>query len=404
MKLNLDQFIFALSDTVDLVGVDEILHSKRVGYMAYKCAQTLGYDNARQKRLLHLGLLHDCGVSSTKERRKLVNELDWENSDIHCQIGAERMEFFEPLKPFAQAIRHHHTRWDKLKDQDITEETKLEANLLYMLDRVDYLGLVTPGPNWLFKKDVVRHKINFYSGTYFHPDLVDIFLNTSESEAFWFSLDSLILMDFIEQQKKAEETIFITSDQISIVAELFARIVDAKSPFTAEHSFGVARLSKQIAEYMGLDKDTCLKIEVTGLLHDLGKLQVPDRVLENPGPLDGEDLSCMRHHSYVTFRILKKITGFEDIALWASNHHEALDGSGYPFRRKGDEIGIESRILAIADIFQALAQNRPYRQAQPLEKIITFLQTNAEKGRLDTKLVGMVTDNKEQCYQLAMEY
>ncbi len=403
MKLDLEQFIFALSDTVDLVGVDEILHSKRVGYMAWKCSKTLGFDTNRQDKLLHLGLLHDCGVSSTKERRNLVNELDWDDSYIHCRIGAGRMEHFDPLKPFAQTILHHHTPWKTLKDQDVAEDVKLEANLLYLLDRVDYLSLITPGSSWLSKKDVVRDKINRFRDNYFNPDLLDGFLKASDNEAFWFSLENLMVADFIEEKKRAQDHIRIEIDQLKSMAELFAQIVDAKSPFTAEHSTGVARLSTQLAEHSGLDKDTCLKIEVAGLLHDLGKLQVPDRVLENPGPLGGEDLSCMRHHSYVTYRILNKIAGFEEIALWAANHHEALDGSGYPFRRKGNEIGIESRILAIADIFQALAQNRPYRDAQPLDKIVTFLQQNAQKGRLDNTLVDIVANNREHCYQTATD-
>lgn len=313
------------------------------------------------------------------------------------------MKHFDLLKTFADPILYHHTRWETLKDQDIPEETKIDANLLYLLDRADHLGQVTPGVKWISKKDVVRHKINQFKGTYFHPDLTDSFLRSSENEAFWFSLEPLMLADFIEQRKKIEDDIYIPFDQLKNVAELFAQIVDAKSPFTAEHSSGVARIAMHLAEFAGLDKDTCLKIEVAGLLHDLGKLQVPDRVLENTGPLDSEDLSSMRNHSYLTYRILKKITGLEEIALWAANHHEALDGSGYPFRRKGSELSIESRILAIADIFQALAQDRPYRDAKPLEKIVSILDKHAQKGRLDTTLVEMVTANKEHFYQAAIE-
>lgn len=402
MKLDLDQFIFALSDTVDLVGVDEIQHGKRVGCMAWNCAEKLGSDTTQQKRLLKLGLLHDCGVSSTREHRKLVDELDWEDSQTHCKIGAERMKYFEPLNSFSETILHHHTHWETLKDKKMGEEIKIEANLIYLLNRVDYLGQITPGPDWISKKNIIRHEVNSFKDTYFHPELVEAFLCASENEAFWFSLDPIMLIDFMEQRKKAEDQISIPNDQLKTAAELFAQIVDAKSPFTAEHSFGVARLATHMAEQSGLDRNTCLKIEIAGLLHDLGKLQVPDRILEKPGALDGDELSCMQHHSYVSYRILKKITGFEDIALWTANHHEALDGSGYPFRRKGDELDIESRIVTVADIFQALAQNRPYRDAQPLEKILTFLQENARKGRLDNTLVEMIADTRELCYQKAM--
>jgi HD-GYP domain-containing protein (c-di-GMP phosphodiesterase class II) len=402
MRLDLEQFIFALSDTVDLVGVNELLHSKRVGTMAWRCSETLGFDKQQQKRLLHLGLLHDCGVSSTREHKKLVSEMDWKNSNVHCRIGASRMAYFGPLESFAETILYHHTRWEVLKDTPILEKTKLEANLLYLLDRVDYLGHITPGSNWISKKDAVRHKIKQYRNTYFNPDLVEAFLHTSEKEAFWFSLEPLMIVDFMEQCKRDNGEVTIPAGQLITVATLFAQIVDAKSPCTAEHSCGVAQLSTYLAENAGFDSDTCLRIKVTGLLHDLGKLQIPDRILEKPGPLSGEDLAQMQHHSYVSYRILNKISGLEDIALWTANHHETLDGSGYPFHKKADELDTVSRIVAVADIFQALAQTRPYRDGRPMEEIVSFLQKNAAIGRLDSTLVEMVADNKVRCYEIAM--
>lgn len=402
MKLGLDQFIFALSDTVDLVGVDETLHGKRVGCMAWNCAEELGFNPAQKKRLLQIGFLHDCGVSSTWEHHRLVNDLDWDDSQVHCRTGAKRMEFFKPLSSFSKPILHHHTHWEIVKEMDLDKSIQIEANLIYLLDRVDYLGHVTPGPDWISKKKIIQDKIFTLKDSYFHPELVEIFMEASEKEAFWFSLEPMMLIDFIEQRKKAQEHIFISNDQLKTVAELFAQIVDAKSKYTAEHSLGVARLSTHLAKQSGFDKNTCLKIEVAGLLHDLGKLKIPDNVLQKPGPLDEEELACMRHHSYVAYRILKKIRGFENISIWVGNHHEALDGSGYPFHRKGGELDMESRIITTADIFQALAQNRPYRNAQPLGTIVSFLQENARKGRLDNSIVEMIADNQDQCYQIAM--
>lgn len=403
MQLDLEQFIFALSDTVDLVGVDEILHSKRVGYMAWKCAETLGFTNSRQRKLLHLGLLHDCGVSSTEERDHLVNELEWNDSITHCKTGSDRMAQFGPLQQFSTPIKYHHTRWEKMGTIDLDDNEKIESNLLFLLDRVDYLCQITPGNTLLSKKDTVRDKINRYKWSLFNGDLTDCFLDISSKEAFWFSLEPIMLYDFIEKQRIKSDSIPIdVNNQLKIVAELFAGIVDAKSSYTAEHSFGVARLSQFIAEEIQLDRETCEKIKVAGLLHDLGKLQVPDTVLEHPGPLVGEHLSYMKHHSYVTYRILSKIDGLQDIALWAGNHHEALDGSGYPFRKTADELGIESRIIAVADIFQALAQARPYRSPKPLESILDFLEKNTIAGRIDHEIVEKVLSKSDLCYQVAL--
>jgi putative nucleotidyltransferase with HDIG domain len=183
---------------------------------------------------------------------------------------------------------------------------------------------------------------------------------------------------------------------------LFAQIVDAKSKYTAEHSTGVASLSRYLAERCSLNETSCCWVEVAGLLHDLGKLQVPDKVLERKGALSREDTAIMRHHSYVTFHILKKIQGLEDISLWAANHHEKLDGSGYPFRKTAVELSIESRIIIIADIFQALAQNRPYRISQSPEAIIEFLKKGNEHGQLDTDLVHIVESEPSTCYSIAV--
>ncbi len=402
MSLNLDQFIHALSDTVDLVGVDETMHGKRVGCMAWHCAEKMGAGTADQKRLFQLGLLHDCGVSTTVEHRNLVDELDWENCGAHCKIGAARMKYFEPLNSFSEPIFYHHTHWHTLKKLAVEKKIKQEANLIYLLDRVDYLGNKIPGPSWLSKRDPIHQEINEFRDTYFQSELVDLFLEASKNEAFWFSLEPLLLIDFIENQKKLKDQVFIPDNDVNTIAELFAQIVDAKSPFTAEHSLGTARLAAFMASASGLDKGTCLKIKAAGLLHDLGKLQIPDRILEKPGPLDDEELSCMQHHSYVSYRIINKIDGLEEIAIWLANHHEALDGSGYPFKRKAAQLDQASRIIAIADIFQALGQERPYREARPLEDIISFLVKNAKKGKLDKDIVDLVADNKDTCYQKAM--
>lgn len=401
MNLDLGQFIFALSDTVDLVGVDEILHGKRVACMAWKCARALGYDADRQRYLLHLGLLHDCGVSSTEERNHLVQKLEWDNSHVHCQTGARRMEYFAPLENFAAPILHHHTRWEAMSDIDLDHRERLDSNLIYLLDRIDYLCQVSPGSSFLAKKDIVRHKISTFKGDYFNVDLVNAFLDASDNEAFWFSLEPFMLIDFIDRRKKCRLNILINTEELKKIAELFAQIVDAKSPYTAEHSAGVASLSRLLSTLAGLDSQTTEKVEVAGLLHDLGKMQVPDRVLEYSGPLAAEDLSHMRHHSYVTYRILKNISGLEDIATWAGDHHEALDGSGYPFRRTAEELGIESRIVAVADIFQALAQDRPYRKARPLDHIIDFLKKSSERGRLDRDIVATLIHNRDDCYEYA---
>ena len=186
------------------------------------------------------------------------------------------------------------------------------------------------------------------------------------------------------------------------IARIFAQVVDAKSAFTYEHSIGVASLSRFIAANMGYDGHTLDKIEIAGLLHDLGKLRIPDEILENPGKLNETDTFTMHRHSFETYQVLREIRGFEDIALWAAYHHEKPNGSGYPFKRGGVDLTREARIIAVADIFQALAQDRPYRKAMPTHDICNILHNMAVNNLLDAEVVAFAVSNAVECHQHAV--
>ncbi|MFT5697387.1 MAG: putative nucleotidyltransferase with HDIG domain [Desulforhopalus sp.] len=402
MKLDFSKFIHALSDTVDLVGVDELQHSKRVAYMATECMKTLGGTQSQQLKVFRGGLLHDCGVSSTKVHRCLVNDFEWTESDLHCQVGASRMRKFSPLSEYADIIRYHHTRWEDLQNVQIDEEVKLNANLIYLLDRVDALSGLECLDNRLSCHKNVSEKIKKFSGTYFKKELVDAFLETAKKEAFWITQERNYLTDYLQLHSVEFAEIPLDTEQLKDMACIFAQVVDAKSPYTAEHSFGVSRLSGYLGQRCQLEEQTCTKIEVAGLLHDLGKLQIPDEILEHDGGLSDEDLAVMRHHSYVTYMILSRIGGLEDITVWASDHHEKIDGSGYPFKKQGSELPLESRIIMVADIFQALAQDRPYRTSLSADNIVDILQADVGCGKLDKEIVQIIAADTDQCYRKAV--
>jgi HD-GYP domain-containing protein (c-di-GMP phosphodiesterase class II) len=404
IKINFGQFVGALSDTIDLVGIDEIQHGKRVAFMASECAKVMGLTREEQLSLLRIGLLHDCGVSSTRVHKKLVEELDWAESALHCQIGAERMRKFAPLADFADVILHHHSHWQQLQELPFSETTKRNANLIHLLDRVDALAAMQDNPNRLASRDTVCRQISSLGDTYFQPFLIEVFLAAADKEAFWIIQEPSHLMEYLQNQLTDGQVICLETEDLKGIGRLFAQIVDAKSPYTAEHSIGVGALSAYLAKRCGLPDTTCGMVEVAGQLHDLGKLQVPDTILEHNGNLENASLAIMRHHSFVTHTILNRIGGLEEIALWASNHHEKLDGSGYPFRRTADELSIESRIVMVADIYQALAQERPYRKPQSPDKIVGMLRKQASDGQLDPELVRIVECEPAQCHQAAMTY
>jgi HD-GYP domain-containing protein (c-di-GMP phosphodiesterase class II) len=235
------------------------------------------------------------------------------------------------------------------------------------------------------------------------PDVVRAFLSVAENEAFWISLAPRHVQLYLADLRLDAWRVNIDFPRFHDVALLISSIVDAKSPFTASHSLGVARLSRRVAERIGLPEDTCANIEVAGLMHDVGKLCVPDEIVDKPARLTPREFVLMERHSFETYQIVRHVPGLEQIAEWAAFHHEKLDGCGYPFHRSGQELSIEPRIVAVADIFQALSQARPYRQARPIEQVRTMLRQFVDKGHLDPALVAAVEEDIEGCWTAAVE-
>jgi len=209
------------------------------------------------------------------------------------------------------------------------------------------------------------------------------------------------LQTHIEDKAATVETTLIDLEDLRSIALMFARIIDAKSQFTAEHSLRVADLARYLAYGLNLDGETCDTLEIASYLHDLGKLRVPDAILEKNGPLDEAEKMTMKRHSFDTYEILFRLFGHESIAKWAAFHHETLSGEGYPFHLKEEELPKEARILAVADIVQALVQNRPYRMSLPPKEVMFILEEMTAAGRLDGEVVGFVRNNLLQCWAVA---
>jgi putative nucleotidyltransferase with HDIG domain len=186
------------------------------------------------------------------------------------------------------------------------------------------------------------------------------------------------------------------------LAEIFSRIVDAKSPFTVEHSLGVAGLAQLLARKMGLDESSCAKLEIAGLLHDIGKLRIPDDILDKPGGLDAQERQVINTHSFETYQILRHIKGFEEITPWVAYHHEEPGGGGYPFGMDASLLPVEARILRIADIFQAMVQTRPYRKGLDREQALAVLTDLARQGRLELELVTLAASCGEDAMTAAL--
>lgn len=404
LELDLRQVVHALADALDLVGVDDFHHGKRVALMAVEVGRLLGLDDATLDTLLDAGMLHDCGVSSTEVHHSLVTELDWRDSSIHCKLGAELLESFPPLAHLAPIILYHHTHWRDLGALGVDMFTARMANLIFLVDRVDALAApYYADQSQLLYRDEICATVNGYSGDLFSPELVAAFLAMARHESFWLMLEARHVERHLEALvRESPVPRRLELDRLRGLALMFARIVDAKSRFTVEHSQGVSRLARYLGEELDLPGETCDKLEIAGLLHDLGKLRVPDEILDKPGPLDEAERIAMVRHSFESYQILRRIPGLEDIAQWAAWHHESPDGGGYPFHKQAGELPLEARVVAVADVFQALVQNRPYRHSLPEGEVLNILRGQAAAGHLDGRLVELAAERVDECWRRAI--
>ena len=200
-------------------------------------------------------------------------------------------------------------------------------------------------------------------GSWFDPALVDVLRATRRDRSFWATLGghephgAIGAFEPVDRVQRADD------ERLDRVAEAFAMIVDAKSPYTGRHSEGVARIAVALGDVLGHGPRELRDLRRAGLLHDIGKLGVSNLILDKPGKLDAEEWLQMRRHPELTVRILERVGAFRDLAATAGAHHERLDGGGYHLGLTAGQLNRDARILAVADVYEALTVERPYRAA-----------------------------------------
>ena len=186
------------------------------------------------------------------------------------------------------------------------------------------------------------------------------------------------------KKKQEENRIFINE-----MIKAFGKCIDMKDKYTNGHSFRVAKYTALFAKHMGYEGERLEEIYNIALLHDIGKISIPDHILGKNGKLDDEEYAIIKSHAANGYEILRDITIMPSLSLGAGYHHERIDGKGYPMGLKGDEIPEIAQIIAVADTFDAMYSNRPYRKQLPIETVIAEL--NRVKGtQLSERVVEIV--------------
>lgn len=301
------------------------------------------------------------GVEGPKAARDLV--------EIRCERGAEISRSMGFPEETALAIRALDEHWNGAGHPD-----GLKGDGIPLLARICGLAQTVEVFYTAYGPTGAEEVARLRRGQWFDPDLVDVFLAQTRVGGLWEALDEPDLARSVSLMEPADRVIPATPEWLDLTAHAFARIIDAKSPFTFRHSEGVARAAAKIGEHVGLPEETVRDLKRAGLLHDIGKLGVSNRILDKPGRLTDDEFAIVKRHPGLTHDVLTLAEPFRDIADVAASHHEKLDGSGYHRGITGEHLSQPARILAVADVFDALSKDRPYRRAMPMEKVLGIIE------------------------------
>ncbi|SHF10774.1 HD-GYP domain-containing protein [Desulforamulus putei] len=393
---NYFKLLSSLSLAMDFGSHGLMRHHQRVALIALQIGKLYGLDHHQLERLFTAAILHDAG-SSTWEEKGQITEYFTTETLKHCKKGYVLFKDHLLFRSIADIILCHHDRWDGLRNPSGLkgEQIPVESRIIHLADRIDVL--VRDDIYILEQKKHICRIINEKSEGFFDPKLVDAFNDLSERECFWLDLHSEFTTDILAHHCPVA-TKKLGLPEVTAVAEIMSKVIDFKSSFTNRHSAGVARVAHLLARKAGFTEDHCNIVKVAGLLHDLGKLNIPDQILDKPGKLTADEFNVMKRHTYYTFHILNMIDGFETINHYASCHHETLNGRGYPFKLDEAELKTGARIMAVADIFTALTEERPYRKPMEKEMVLKILHKQVKSGAIDPDLTALLLTDYQEAF------
>lgn len=392
-RSSLPQLVKAISVAIKLISPAMGRHHDQVAYITFKLAERLGYTEEELIRATVAAFLHDIGAVSLGENLEALR-FEHRFVNIHAEVGALFLAAFTPFRSLAPIVKHHHRGWNHgdgacLQDEAIPPE----SHLVHLADRAAVS--MSSHDNILIHKKNLRERISQQKGKLFRPEHVAAFMDVSSKDYFWLDCASPGVHEVLEGLFKWE-TVLIGEDALLDYTRFLSRIVDFRSPLNANHSSGVAASCAALARLAGFSPEDCTMMLMGGYLHDIGKLVVPASILEKASHLDENEHAIIKTHTYYTHHILKVIPEFERINQWAAYHHERLDGKGYPFGLSESDIVPGAQLMAVADIYTALKEDRPYRQAMSQSQSMSVLHQMVKEGAINSDYVRLLERNFDE--------
>jgi putative nucleotidyltransferase with HDIG domain len=290
---------------------------------------------------------------------------------LRCDRGASIVRKLACGERAAEAVRCLDEHWDGsgYPDRLIGEAVPRLSRILAIAQHLDAFSMEK-------SREVAIDVLCERSGRWFDPELVHVAVSLHRRHKLW--ANCLRGGDVDETRQAVVDlqpgrNVLLQGEWIDQICEAFADVVDAKSPFTFRHSVGVTNAATVIARELGLPPESIAMVRRAALLHDIGKLGISNSILDKPGKLTDVERSTIEGHPGMSRRILERVGAFRDLAVVAGEHHERLDGTGYPDHKVADVLSLESRIIGVADVYGALSEDRPYRGGLPMEKIVSIM-------------------------------
>lgn len=396
LTISLEELVYSLSTLMDHTIAPLRDHHRRTTIAAYHIAFYLDLTWQQRNDLIFASAIHDIGAFSIKEQKALL-DLRFEDQHINQHARAAYLLFkeFSQFEHVATILRYHHAYLNATTNAQ-RAKIPYESLILQVADQVAVLSM--DAHNILDRSAKIIEEINKQSGVMFAPEIVEAFNKAAEKEKFWLDINNLSLSALFAERLKLDNLHF-KSDELMGLVNMFRRIIDFRSEVTSTHTAGVSVVAAELARIHGSEEETIRKITMAGFLHDIGKLIVPSEILEKPGKLTRAEFNIIRTHTYFTYEFLNTLSIFSDIRDWASQHHERLNGRGYPFHENDRSLSFESRAIAVADVFTALTEDRPYRKGVTGKEAMVVLDVDVQKQELDPNLVLLLGEHQDEINQ-----